>query len=478
MSTSIIVLDTNILTRSPFLDSGDWNRLHEHTTDWGLSFTVPEVVFMETVNVVQRQWKPDLDRMKRLSTTSWGSRLDKELQAVVDAAAERSESYESALRSRIEELKIGITPLPTTIDHLDIARRASERRAPYGSAGNGKEEYLKDGYRDTLIWLTTLAVAENHPACDVWFVSDNYSDFGDKREDRKDPRDTLEYPLEWHPELAPELEAKGLTNRVFYARGLGRLEEHLLAKFAPLPDAEREELWEAVDRKELDRHLIPALFAAPVEPRAAALPLDTSSATIISSVRASEAVRLTEAARRAANTWTARFNCAMNATVEVTTSQGDVSVESKPLIISGRIDINSENEVTTLKIDAIEATADDPQRRAWERADSSRRLVRKLLENIDRGTFNWSAVLEPSNDAFRKLLDGLDPSALNWPAVLEPPNDGFRKLLDERDNSRYQKLSEALDPPTDNHRDPSGTAPDKSDEPEEPDNSYDVKSED
>lgn len=474
MSRSIIVLDTNILARSPFLDSGDWNRLYGHTTDWGLSFTVPEVVVMETVNVVRRQWNLELAQFKRIASSSLGRGLESDPRAVVDAAAERIEGYEGSLRSTMEELGIAITPLPTTIDHLDIARRASERQAPYGSAGNGKEEHLKDGYRDTLIWLTMLEVAENHPNCDVWFVSDNYSDFGGKRES-KDTRDTSDYPLAWHPELVPELDSKGLIDRVFYARGLGRLEEYLLAKFAPLLDAEREELWEAVDRIELDRHLILALLAAPVEARAAALPLDTSSATIVSSVRASESVRITEAARRAANTWTARFNCAVNAAVEVTTSQGDVSVESKPLIISGRIDINSENAVTTLTIDAIEATADDPQRRAWERADSGRRVVRKLLENIDSGTFNWSTVLEPSNDAFRKLLDGVDPSTLNWSAFLEPSNDRFRKLLDDRDNSRYQKLSEALDPTTDNYPDPSGTAPDKSDE---PDNSSDVKSED
>ncbi len=35
MSTSIVILDTNILAHSPFLDSDEWNQLHVHTTDWG-----------------------------------------------------------------------------------------------------------------------------------------------------------------------------------------------------------------------------------------------------------------------------------------------------------------------------------------------------------------------------------------------------------------------------------------------------------
>ncbi len=184
---------------------------------------VPEVAVMETVNVVRRNWKPDITRLEQHSR--WISRLGKsaEFQAVLDAAAERSDRYDSSLRCRMEELGIEIAPpLPATIDHLDIARRASERRAPYGTAGNGKEEHLKDGYRDTLIWLTVLAVAENHPACDVWFVSDNYSDFGGKSENR-DSRDVSDYPLAWHSQLTPDLASKGLTDRVFYARGCAGL---------------------------------------------------------------------------------------------------------------------------------------------------------------------------------------------------------------------------------------------------------------
>lgn len=462
MSTSIIVLDTNILTRSPFLDSGEWTQLHDHTTDWGLSFTVPEVVFMETVNVVRREWKPELTRLEQISTSSWGRRLDTELQAVVDAAVERSEGYESSLRSRMEELGIAITPLPTTIDHLDIARRASERRAPYGSAGSGKDEYLKDGYRDTLIWLTVLKVAENHPNCDVWFVSDNYSDFGGKRE-KKDTRDTSDYPLAWHSELIPELASKGLIDRVFYARGLGRLEEHLLAKFAPLSDAEREELWEALDRSELDRHLIQTLFTTSVEPRAAALPLDTSSATIISSVRASDAIQFTEAARRAANTWTARFNCDIAADVEVTTFQGDVSVESKPLIISGRIDVNSQNEVATLTIDAIDAIADDPQRRAWERVEVGERFARKLLAGFNQPPDTYLNLISGFSqpNAYQNLISDVNRTNVH------------QKFLDGLNRTNvHQEFIDGLNQPPDKYRATSGTTPDK---PEEPDDSPDVK---
>ncbi|WP_072814929.1 PIN domain-containing protein [Rhodococcus zopfii] len=466
MSTSIVILDTNILAHSPFLDSDEWNQLHVHTTDWGLRFMVPEVAVMETVNVVRRNWKPDITRLEQHSR--WISRLGKsaEFQAVLDAAAERSDRYDSSLRCRMEELGIEIAPLPATIDHLDIARRASERRAPYGTAGNGKEEHLKDGYRDTLIWLTVLAVAENHPACDVWFVSDNYSDFGGKSENR-DSRDVSDYPLAWHSQLTPDLASKGLTDRVFYARGLRRLEEHLLAKYAPLPDAERDELWAAVERSELDRQLMLALFGAPVDPRAGALPLDTLSAWITSCVRAADSVRFTEAARRAANAWTARFDCVVEATIEVTSTSGDVAEESKPLVIVGRIDVNGQNEVTALAIDAIDAAADDPQRRAWERADSAMTRYEKVMGGVD---------VPPGY--LQKVMGGVDVPPGYLQKVMggvDVPPGYLQKVMGGVDvpPGYLQKLMGDIDSPPVDH----ATSGSTSDEPEEPDDSPDAEPE-
>ncbi|MFD4295450.1 PIN domain-containing protein [Rhodococcus sp. NPDC058505] len=370
MSKSIVVLDTNILARIPYLNTDEWTGLYAHVGEWKLHFVVPEVVVMETVNVVRRLWRPDRNRLANLK--DWFIELDKhkEFESLLAADDARHEGYEAVLGSRLAELGIEIAPLPATIDHMDIARRASMGRAPYARIGKADEGRTKDGYRDTLIWLTVLAVAGRHPECDVWFVSDNYSDFGAKNE-TKDQRDTLDYPLAWHSELAEELDRSGLRDRVFYARGLSRLEQHLLSKFAPLSDAERDELWAAVERSELDRRLMLALFEASVDPRSAALPLDTVSATVIGCVRAANAIRFSEAARRAAGAWTARFNCEIDATVEITSMAGDVAEESKPLVVSGRIYVNADNQVAELTIEAIEAAADDPQRRAWVRADAA-----------------------------------------------------------------------------------------------------------
>ncbi|MCX5046254.1 PIN domain-containing protein [Aldersonia sp. NBC_00410] len=372
MTKSIIILDSNIVSRSPHLDSDDWIVLHAHAEEWQLQFAVPAVVVMETVNVVHRVWRPSYDKLKGL--VAWVDQLGRrtEIDAILSAAEARHARYEDELTARLEVCGVEVVPVPSSISHMEIARRASERRAPYVSSGHGhgQDQSTKDGYRDTLIWLTVLSIAERDPSCDVWFVSDNYSDFGTKGDGSKDPRDTQEYPLRWHQQLEQELTARGLIDRVFYARGLHRLEQHLQSKFAPLSDEELAELWESVDQTELDRALVLALFRAEVEPRSAALPLDTLSATVISSIREHDSLRLSEAAHRAAGTWTAQFSCEVEVGLEVTNHRMDVSETSKTLVVSGRVVVAADHRLIGLTIEALEARSDDPMRRSWARADA------------------------------------------------------------------------------------------------------------
>ncbi len=170
-----------------------------------------------------------------------------------------------------------------------------------------------------------------------------------------------------------------------------------------------------------------ALFGAPVDPRAGALPLDTLSAWITSCVRAADSVRFTEAARRAANAWTARFDCVVEATIEVTSTSGDVAEESKPLVIVGRIDVNGQNEVTALAIDAIDAAADDPQRRAWERADSAMTRYEKVMGGRRR-----AARLSPEGDGGRRRAARLPPEG-DGGGVDVPPGY-LQKLMGDIDS--------------------------------------------
>lgn len=151
VSTSIIILDTNVLAGRPYLDSHDWRSLYGYADRWNLRFFVPEVVFMETVNVVRRLWKPEIDRLRNMK--SWFEQLGKlaEWEAALSAVVDQRDRYAEALKKRLEALGVEIEALPPSIDHMDIARRASEGRAPYALGGTRPAEmHLKDGYRDTL----------------------------------------------------------------------------------------------------------------------------------------------------------------------------------------------------------------------------------------------------------------------------------------------------------------------------------------
>ena len=87
------------------------------------------------------------------------------------------------------DLKVAIIP-PPKIDHVDLVRRAASRRKPCDNNG--------DGYRDTLNWLTLLAVASAHPKDEIFWVSDNSRDFGAEDGD------------ELHMDLKEELRSIGL----------------------------------------------------------------------------------------------------------------------------------------------------------------------------------------------------------------------------------------------------------------------------
>ncbi|MCT2141091.1 PIN domain-containing protein, partial [Dietzia cinnamea] len=186
MRKVIILLDANILIADPFLSSQSWKSLQDRADEWNLEFKVPEVALAEAVNSVTASWKSDLQRLQAtrsfLRTLELGGALDG-LEAAVNS---RINGYEDDLKRKLVEIGVEIIPVPADVDHLDIARRAIEGRAPYGPKG-------KDGYRDALIWFSVLGIAKSNDNCTVWLLSDNYSDFGSKSES-KDTRDTSEYP--------------------------------------------------------------------------------------------------------------------------------------------------------------------------------------------------------------------------------------------------------------------------------------------
>ncbi|KAF0956846.1 hypothetical protein MLGJGCBP_04824 [Rhodococcus sp. T7] len=409
-----MVIDTNAIVSSPRLRSKGWRGLIDKASEWDVQFKVPVVVEMEAVNVVRRSWDKEKRAVDKLRVGEFG--LSSTLKEMSAAIEKQMDGYETELRELLKQIDTELVPVPDDADHLEIARRASERRAPYFERRQDRtqgEPSAKDGYRDTLIWLTVLDIARSHPDCEVWFVSANHNDFGRPQEkNHAISEDTCPYPL--HPELLEDLASRGLSSdRVLYVRTLERLEQHLAAQFAALPDEEREALVAKIDTTKLDRFLALQVATFPLDPSKAALPPRTVEAHVQSLPRSASALQFNDAARRAAGSWTAQFTTLVEPNLEITDSVGNVEVISKKLQVLGRVAISAEGAVEDLVVTAIEALPDDPMRRVWL----------------------WQTQVEPRSDAYfagvlRHAAANLPSESLEglYRAANLPP--GTREMLD------------------------------------------------
>lgn len=349
----VIVVDTNVLVESPRLERAEWGSLIEHAADWGVRIILPEVVVMETVNKVKAAWRGTSGELVKLKLGTFD--VAHHIEAITSTIADHSESYEDWLRGYCNDKGIDVA-LPPAVDLMDIARRASEGRAPFKGA--------KDGFRDTLIWLTVLSIAATADDADVWLVSQNTSDFGATDKAVKSEPEP-QYPL--HEHLADELKEHGLAGKVRYAAGLKRLEQHIAAQFAPLSDDALSEHTAGIDKEALAAKLVHAVAGLDVEPEAAALPTDVVGAQVIGAREPVNGWRFTEAALRGQAGWTARFSVDVEVDLSLVGAPLVSSEHTKTLRVEGQVSIAPDGSVADLVADSIEALPDDPMRERWIR---------------------------------------------------------------------------------------------------------------
>jgi hypothetical protein len=135
---------------------------------------VPEVVVQEVVRGYKRETNDLVAKLNSLSLSKLNKLLrlnlpptSKELKASVEPLID---AYESELRTRLDERRITIVPVPQT-GHQMLLTRALENRKPFDGEG-------KNGYRDALIWHTVLDVCEQAGGiAKVVFITENTSDF-------------------------------------------------------------------------------------------------------------------------------------------------------------------------------------------------------------------------------------------------------------------------------------------------------------
>jgi hypothetical protein len=109
--------------------------------------------------------------------------------STLEAIAARASEYAGVLAESLEAAQVEVLPTPD-VAHMDVVARSLARMPPCDSNGNG--------YRDTLIWLTFLALAAEE---EELVLVTNDSDFMDESKDG------------FHPDLIAELERIGARDR-------------------------------------------------------------------------------------------------------------------------------------------------------------------------------------------------------------------------------------------------------------------------
>lgn len=397
-----IVPDTNILYKSPLLQSEAWISLDQHRDDWAIQVALPEIVFVEHVRNIPNDWRKTDSKVAGLHVGTFGAA--DEVKEIRRKIRERIDCFEADFKARLDELEVEIVETPA-VPHLELAERATYRTAPY-QAGD------KDGYRDTVIWLTVLSIAENHPDAEVWFVSDNTADFASAPNwtgpNAGNPTDC---PILFHPQLQKEVESKGLQGRVKYVKGLQSLEQHLAAINAPISDDEVIALVSELDGPYLSSLLEDQMKGRPINPSEAALSLNTASALVVDADSAGFIWRYSDAARRGEGRWTANFDITVSTTLQTTTYSGDVVLTTKYLSAGGRITFTETPDVESLELLTVEAMPDDPNRSLWT-AEAQLERIQATQVSLDFLKQLDLAGLLPKVDT-SSMLPGVD-----WAEVL------------------------------------------------------------
>ncbi|MFE3029569.1 PIN domain-containing protein [Nocardia tengchongensis] len=353
---TLVVVDTNVLCSSPKLRRPEWLALVENRENWGgMQIVVPEVVFMETVNVVRRMWSEQSSLTAKLKVWDFG--LKDQQDAMITEINRHSDEYEQWLRDHLDQIGVTIMPTPQ-VDLLEIARRASQQRAPYRKDN--------DGFRDTLIWFAVMAIAEENAGEQVWLLSENHKDFGPERTGRgPSPQDDCPFPL--HPDLVADLDGRGLSGRVEYVADLARLVRHFESQFEPIPEDELAQLTSRIDLSVLAERFIDALVEFRVDPQRAALPLQVVVAQVLGAQKPDDGWEFSDGAGRGEAGWTARFCVTTEVDVELIGEGLTSREDTKPLQVSGDVMVSADGQIQDVLVTSVDALPDDPMRARWER---------------------------------------------------------------------------------------------------------------
>lgn len=341
----IIVLDSSVLLTNPTCAASWWETFIENVRERGDRVLVSELVVVETIMNHRRKMN---DQIRSLN--NWGHGEDRlGLRPIRNAAREEMylirDSFEQLLRDYLASSGVEIIP-PFEFDHVELFRRACSYRKPYDELGK------RDGYRDTVHWLTVLRIAEDNPGVDVWWLSDNSGDFGiGKKQNR-----------ELHPDLIEDIAEKSLTGKVHWEINPRTLEARIKALTAPVEQSKWDEIvgGSAVGDAMM-LQLAAALEGTELNPREIPLPRRARTATV-GAVGQVKNLVWSEVARAGETGYVAGFTALSDIlfqTISAAPAGFDFEDIPKFVQISGIANFDGPNSLTDVTVNEVSALPGD-----------------------------------------------------------------------------------------------------------------------
>lgn len=183
-----VVIDANLLDCDRDMGNRWMRALLQASRDGKLKLAVPEVVVQELVAHQRAAFEQHICHMRK-AFDAMGPYLDEAAATApaLPSADELAERYEEALCERVLEAD-GLIPSLPTVSHDELLQRAAAKRRPFSGHDTG--------YRDALLWHTTLELTAEYEK--VLFCT-NDKDFLDKAD-----------PPRFHSALQADLDTHGV----------------------------------------------------------------------------------------------------------------------------------------------------------------------------------------------------------------------------------------------------------------------------
>ena len=171
-----ICLDTNALQNNWLATGEAFTLLGELIAKGECEASFSEISILEHVRHYAKE-APQIESKIKARLGSYAKLFLEEIKIPALSPLYDVPTFEKRFRCRLAELGITALPIPG-VPHADLVARDLGEKKPF--AANGK------GYRDALIWLSFLAVIDNHTTNAI-LVTNNSSDFGSQDKSDLDP---------------------------------------------------------------------------------------------------------------------------------------------------------------------------------------------------------------------------------------------------------------------------------------------------